>query len=114
MGVPCTCCPAGFFGTWIVPCACCPCPSCLWMPHFPFCCLPVCCECQRNPETGAFIKRSRFGAYIGENLLVDSERGTIAYYTHDACCSRTLQQEPSCYCVRALFSRKSLRRPAPS
>ena len=47
--VPCTCCPAGFFGTWIVPCACCPCPSCLWMPHFPFCCLPVCRGVARLP-----------------------------------------------------------------
>ena len=104
--------------------SCCPCASmcrskniqcsknCVWMVPCPFFCFFCWCLCEREREYGSWVTRDKNGAKTGEVMLIDYERGTMAFYATACCkdkngntnmctCDPALQSEPDYYCIKS-------------
>ena len=76
-------------------CLCFPCCTCgIALPLYS--CL--CCSCERDGNT--WVTRDKHGNRTGQIILLDHERGTLAFYGVK-CCTTQLQTEPQCYCVKS-------------
>eukprot|EP00937_MAST-01D_sp_MAST-1D-sp2_P003249 g3249.t1 len=86
--------------------------NCVWMIPCPFFCFFCCCSCEREANYGSWVTRDKHGAKTGEIMLIDHERGTMAFYSVACCtsksgsggccsCDPALQSEPDYYCVKS-------------
>ena len=85
--------------------------NCVWIAPCPFFCFFCCCLCEREPNYGAWVTRDKNGVKTGEVMLIDHERGTMAFYASACCkdrngnasmctCDPALQSTPDYYCVK--------------